>query len=87
MGLWTMIFLIVVVGCVFAAVMGIVESRGRIKLEEMKAVNNRIEGINNGGSNVALLEEIRAENAELKAELGEIKRLLSSVEQMMSEIE
>ena len=60
--------------------------RGSIKLEEMKAVNKRIEAISNQAFE-SLVEELRADNASLKAELSEVKEILSSIDKMMKEIE
>ena len=60
--------------------------RGRIKLEEMKAVNSRIESISNQTFET-LVDELRAENANLKLELSEIKEILSSIDKMMKESE
>ena len=60
--------------------------KGKIKLEEMKAVNSRIESINNQDFE-ALVEELRTDNASLKTELSEVKEILSSIDKMMKEIE
>jgi len=60
--------------------------KGRIKLEEMKAVNSRIESINSQAFET-LVEELRADNSSLKQELNEIKDILSSIDKMMKEIE
>ena len=73
------IFILVIPVIVFIAI------KGRIKLEEMKAVNSRIESINNQ-SFENLVAELKEENAELKSELSEIKKILSSIDKMMKEI-
>lgn len=91
MSLWTMVVLVVLIGTTFTAIITIVEKRGNIKLEEMKAVNSRIEGLNieglNNNDNEEMLKALSAENAALKAELSEIKTIVSSIEKMMKEIE
>lgn len=86
MNVFVMIVLIVFIVMIAIPVMTVVESKGKIKLEEMKAVNARIEGLNNHGCE-DLIQEIKAENASLKAELSEIKAVVSSIEKMMKEIE
>ena len=80
------VFLIPIIAILMVPIMIFVSNRGKIKLEEMKAVNNRIEGLNNQGFE-ELIQEIRTENANLKSELGEIKEVLASIEKMMKEIE
>jgi len=81
-----MYVIIPVVGILSVPIIVFIAIRGRIKLEEMKAVNNRIESIKNQDYD-ALLEEIRADNASLKAEISEVKEVLSSIDKMMKEIE
>jgi len=86
MNVFVMAVIIVLIVMVAIPVMTFVENKGKIKLEEMKAVNTRIEGLNNHSYD-DVIQEMRAENAHLKAELGEIKAVLSSIEKMMKEIE
>jgi len=86
MNLWTMVVLVVAIGCFFSFFMAIADKRGNIKLEEMKAVNSRIEGLNQSASD-DLLMEIRAENEALKNEMAEVKSILKSIEKMMKDIE
>jgi len=78
--------LIPIIAILSAPVIILTIFKGRIKLEEMKAVNSRIEAINNQDFE-ALVAELRADNANLKSELSEIKEILSSIDKMMKEIE
>jgi len=78
--------LIPIIAILSVPVMIMASYKGKIKMEEMKAVNARIESINNQDFE-ALVGELRADNASLKAELREVKEVLSSIEKMMKEIE
>jgi len=86
MNVFPFIIIIVIVVMGSVSIMTIAEHKNKVKLEEMKAVNTRIEGLNNSSSE-DIIQELREENASLKADLGEIKRIVSSIEKMMKEIE
>ena len=79
-------YAIPIIAIIAAPIIIFIIIRGRIKLEEMKAVNSRIEAISNQ-SFETLVEELRTDNANLKSELSEIKEILSSIDKMMKEIE
>jgi len=84
--MYDIVYAIPVIAILTVPIIAFITIRGRIKLEEMKAVNKRIESINDETFG-ALVAELRADNESLKSELSEIKEVLSSIDKMMKEIE
>ena len=80
------VYTIPIIAILTMPIIAFISIRGKIKLEEMKAVNKRIESINDE-TFAALVAELKEDNASLKSELSEIKEVLSSIDKMMKEIE
>jgi len=80
MDFWMIVLLIVVVVFVACTRMTSIEAKKVLKLQEMKAVQSRIETMNDSTVNLELINE-------LKQDMNEIKKSLASIEQMMKEID